>query len=294
MIYPDFHTFEKLSSQGNLIPVYREIPADLDTPLSAFIKLGGKQSFLFESLEGGAKWARYSFLGSNPSMTLSSRGREVILTRGQRQETAGFSQDPLEVLEHEFSRCQSVSVPGLPRFYGGFVGDMGYDTVRFFENIGDKGHKSPVPDDLFFMLADTVLIFDNLKHVIKIVCNVSVAESTPDAVYKEAVDKIDKIVSQMRSAPCMPPQSGRLNPAEFTSNFTKSGFMEAVLKTKHYIQQGDVIQTVLSQCFEKEVEVHPIHVYRALRQINPSPYMFYLNTGDVTLVGSGKTYKVTG
>jgi anthranilate synthase component 1 len=286
MIYPDFPTFEKLSSQGNLIPVYREILADLDTPLSAFAKIGGKQSFLFESLEGGEKWARYSFLGSNPSMTLALRGREVILTRGKRQETVQFASDPFEVVEKEFSHCEPISVPGLPRFYGGFVGYIGYDTVRFFENIGEKWHKSPAPDDLFLMLADTVLIFDNLKHVIKIVCNASVEDGTPETAYKEAVEKIDQIVSQMRSAPCMPEQESRLNSKEVTSNFTKSEFMEAVKKAKHYIQQGDVIQTVLSQCFEKDVEVHPIHVYRALRQINPSPYMFYLNTGEVTLVGS--------
>lgn len=285
MIYPDFPTFKKLSQQGSLIPVYREIFADLDTPLSAFVKLGGQQRFLFESLEGGEKWARYSFLGSNPALTISSRGKEVIISQEGKRIPVSFSTDPLEVVESLFSRYKPVILPGLPRFYGGLVGYIGYDTVRFFEDIGDKGHKSNVPDNLFLMLLDTVLIFDNLKHVIKIVCNAFIENKTPEEAYEEAIEKIEQVVALMRSAPKIPDQ-GRLNSREFKSNFTRPEFMEIVRKAKSYIRQGDIIQAVLSQCFEKDVEIHPIHVYRALRQINPSPYMFYLNTGEITLVGS--------
>ena len=285
MICPDFQTFKKLSQQGNLIPVYREIFADLDTPLSAFIKLGGRQRFLFESLEGEEKWARYSFLSSNPALTLTSMGRKVIINQGSSMVTVPFSQDPLEIVESTFSRYKPVFLPGLPRFYGGLVGYIGYDTVRFFENIGDIGHKSTVPEDLFLMLSDTVLIFDNLKHVIKIVCNAYIENKTPEEAYEEAVEKIEQVVTLMRSAPKMP-EHGRLNSKELTSNFTKPEFMEIVLKAKNYIKQGDIIQAVLSQRFEKNVEIHPIHVYRTLRQINPSPYMFYLDTGEIALVGS--------
>jgi len=286
MIYPDIKTFTQKSREGNLIPVYREILADLETPLSAYLKLKGDASFLFESVEGGEKWGRYSFIGSNPSVIIEGTGLELTITRGRKKETVTAEKDPLEIVEAELKKYTPVIVPGLPRFFGGFVGYIGYDTVRHFEKLPDHGHRGPNLPDIFLMLTDTLVVFDNLTHKIKVISNAHI-EGSPQKAYNAAERKINGIVKKLRSQ-ILPPRQAR--PAskgkKFSSNFSKPGFMKAVEKTKEYVKAGDIIQAVISQNFEKATSIQPINAYRALRVINPSPYMYYIETGKSTIVGS--------
>ncbi|MBI4848835.1 MAG: anthranilate synthase component I [Nitrospirae bacterium] len=288
MLYPDFNEFEKKSLEGNLIPVYKEILADLETPLSAFLKLKGKTGFLLESLEGGEKWARYSFIGSNPSMIIEGKGKSLTISRGSQKEKAAFVKDPLEVISAELKKYKPVSMPGLPRFYGGFVGYIGYDTVRYFEKLPDRHHTGLNLPDIFLMFTDTLLVFDNLTHKIKVISNAHIEGSAKEA-YENAEAKIEAIVKKLQSKAVIkktPRDKSTQQTADFSSNFSKDDFKRAVEKTKEYVHSGDIIQAVISQNFQRATDIPPINAYRALRVINPSPYMYYIETGKCTLVGS--------
>jgi anthranilate synthase component 1 len=299
MLQPDFQEFTEKAKEGNLIPVYREILADLDTPLSAFLKLKTKEGFLLESVEGGEKWARYSFLGGDPSVIIEGKGKTITIRRDSGKEKAGFVNSPLEVISKEIGKYKPVILPELPRFFGGFVGYIGYDTVRHFEKLPDKRHKGLNLPDIFLMLMDTLLVFDNLSQKIKVISNAYI-EGDPEEAYLNSGRKIDRIITKLKSKVSIPrnpllKQKGPEKTEEprspwdetvFSSNFKQDDFFKAVEKAKAYVRAGDVIQVVLSQNFQKEVNVHPVNAYRALRTINPSPYMFYLNTGKCTLVGS--------
>lgn len=287
MIYPDIKEFKQKSKEGNLIPVYREILADLDTPLSAFLKLKGKTCFLFESVEGGEKWARYSFIGSDPSVIIEGRCREVTITKGDHKQNITVKNDTLEVISAELKQYTPVTDPGLPRFFGGFVGYIGYDTVRHFEKLPDYCHSGLDLPDIFMMLTDTLVVFDNLTHRIKVISNAHV-EDNVDEAYEKARTKIDNIVKKLKSKTVTLEKSdvSRSNSDAFTSNFSKKDFLMAVEKVKNYVKAGDVIQTVISQNFQRDTRIPPINAYRALRVINPSPYMYYIETGKSTIVGS--------
>jgi anthranilate synthase component 1 len=290
MIYPDFPEFKNKAAEGNLIPVCREILADLETPVSAFLKLKGKTGFLLESLEGGEKWARYSFIGSNPSIVIEGKGKELIIKRGNQKEKARFVRDPLEVISAELKKYRPVIMPGLPRFFGGFVGYIGYDAVRHFEKLPDMHHTGLNLPDIFLMFTDTLVVFDNLTHKIRVISNAHI-ETSPEEAYEKAQAKIDAIVRKLRSKVVLPKRKpSQDKPAnastDFSSNFTKDNFLEAVEKTKEYIHAGDIIQSVISQNFEKDTDIPPINAYRALRVINPSPYMYYIETGKCTIAGS--------
>jgi len=311
MVYPDLEGFKALSSKGNLIPVYQEILADMDTPVSAALKLGGTPSFLLESVEGGEKWARYSFLGSRPSKVIKSRGRRVEIKDAKRKKQIFDVDDPLEIIKKEIKAYRPVAVRGLPRFYGGLVGYIGYDMVRFFERVPDQKKPGLNLPDIFFMVADTILIFDGLKQNIKVVSNVCLDGRSDTESYTEAVEKIESVVERLRRSgvkqrakskeqrvkgikpgnPGVDELDAILNAESslsgYSSSFsTQEAFEEAVLKGKEYIMSGDVVQVVLSQRFERQSAVDPFHVYRALRVINPSPYMYFIDTGDAKLVGS--------
>ena len=308
MVYPDLEGFKTLSSKGNVIPVYREILADTDTPVSAALKLGGTPSFLLESVVGGEKWARYSFLGSRPSKIIKSWGRRVEIKDEKRKKQVFDADDPLDIIKNEIKAYNPVDVKGLPRFCGGLVGYIGYDMVRFFEKVPDQ--KKPGLDlpDMFFMVADTMLIFDGLRQTIKIVSNAYLDGKDSTEAYSEAVEKIERVVERLKRSGVKQRakskeqrvkgnkqgdpgvQYSALN-TEFSSGYsssfvTRGAFEKAVLKGKEYIMSGDVVQVVLSQRFERESHVDPFHIYRALRVINPSPYMYYIDTGDAKLVGS--------
>ncbi|MEW6215730.1 MAG: anthranilate synthase component I, partial [Nitrospirota bacterium] len=198
MLYPDLEKFKSLSAKGNLIPVYREILADTDTPVSAALKLGGTPSFLLESVVGGEKWARYSFLGSRPSKIIRSWGKKIEIRDDEMGIQIFEVEDPLEIIKKEVTVYNPVDIMGLPRFYGGLVGYIGYDMVRFFERIPDKKSPGIALPDMFFMVADTMLIFDSLKQKIKVVSNVYLDVKDSTEAYIEAVEKIDSIVERLR------------------------------------------------------------------------------------------------
>jgi anthranilate synthase component I len=303
MLVPDLKNFVSLSSRGNLVPVYREILADTDTPVSAAMKLGGSPSFLLESVEGGEKWARYSFLGSKPSRVIRSWGKKVEIKDRVAGSRIFESDNPFEVIKKEIKAYRPVDVPGLPRFFGGLVGYIGYDTVRFFERIPDDKKAGLRLPDIFLMGTDTVVIFDNLKGKIKVVSNADLTNRSPEEAYKEAEEKIDAIIEKLRSAkPSLRKTRGKgkespdVSPVHsgseaslsaYASSFTtRDAFEQAVVKGKEYVMSGDVVQVVLSQRFDRPFAIPPFNIYRALRVINPSPYMYYIDTGDAKLVGS--------
>ena len=289
ILHPSKAEFVKLAKKGNLIPVYAEILADFDTPLSAYRKIGAAEySYLLESVEGGERMARYSFLGGDPSTIFSSKGDKVTIRDGKSVKTY-TSKDPIAELKKLLSRYKFVKVKGLPRFSGGLVGFFGYDMVRFIEDIPDENPDTlGVPDSLF-MLTDTILIFDHVDHKIKVVSNAHVKKDV-GAAYDEAEKKIESLIARLKDpsqgkAPAAQIKKGR-KPPVIRSNFTKEKFEEAVDKAKRYIRAGDIIQVVLSQRLEATTTSDPFQVYRALRSINPSPYMYHLKLGDFCLVGS--------
>src|SRR4030042_2781140 len=300
MLYPDLEGFKSLASKGNLIPVYREILADTETPVSAALKLGGLPSFLRESVVGGEKWARYSFLGSRPSRVIESRGTKVEIRDSEMGTQLFEVENPFDFIKREVTAFSPVDVIGLPRFYGGLVGYIGYDMVRFFERIPDSEKKPGLElPDMFFMVTDTVVIFDNLKGKIKVVSNAYINNKSPEEAYRWAEEKVESIVERLRHSEISPPTHPSPSRGEgkgggdppllsgYASSFTtKNEFEDAVLRGKDYIMSGDVIQVVLSQRFEREFDIEPFNIYRALRVINPSPYMYYIDTGDAQLVGS--------
>jgi anthranilate synthase component 1 len=290
MLRPTLEEFKKKARQGNLIPVYREILADMETPVSAFRKIDdGTYSFLLESVEGGEKWARYSFLGSKPSIVVRTRDHQVEVIRHGRKEMRTFEQDPLEAIRDLLSAYRPVPDPGLPRFYGGGVGFLGFDVVRFFERMPDRRKLGLDLPDIFFMITDTLVIFDTVTHMIKVVSNAHVNGGSVTAAYREAVSKIDAIVKKLRGGGRSRTPGVRRKTTrgtKLTSNFTQPQYEQAVLKAKEYIRAGDIFQVVPSQRFERPIRVEPFEIYRALRLINPSPYMYFLRCGDATVVGA--------
>lgn len=290
MVHPSLEVFKQKAKQGNLIPVYREILADMETPVSAFLKIDdGKYSFLLESVEGGEKWARYSFLGSKPEVVVRSFGRTVEVIRRGKKETRAFEHDPLEAVRDILAEYRPVPDPALPRFYGGGVGFMGYDVVRFFENLPERKKPGLDTPDVLFMITDTLVIFDTVTHRIKVVSNAHVNGGSVAAAYKEAVAKIDAIVKKLKRSGRRQASGGRRSKAkagQLKSNFTQPQYEQAVLKAKEYIKAGDIFQVVPSQRFERKVTAEPFEIYRALRLINPSPYMYFLRCGDTTVVGA--------
>ncbi len=293
--HPSREEFVEKARKGNLIPVYREILADLETPVSAFLKIqDGPYGYLLESVEGGEKWARYSFLGSRPSLVLQGRLNEMEVIRADRTRRIKIKADPLESIRTVLAEYRPVEVEGMPRFFGGAVGFMGYDLIRGLERIPDLGRESLNLPLFSFMLTDTLVIFDNVSQTIKVVSNAhlsgrrSKGSDGAAGAYDEAVAKIGKIISKLR-APL--PRGGGRNRADrgtpgLLSNMSQADFEKKVRQAKEYIRAGDIFQVVLSQRFERPTRSRPIDIYRALRVINPSPYMYYLKFGRLDLVGS--------
>ncbi|MEI6215610.1 MAG: anthranilate synthase component I [Desulfuromonadales bacterium] len=287
MFFPDYAAFCDLAEKGNLIPVYREIMADMDTPVSAFKKLdNGTFSFLLESIEGGEKWGRYSFLGSNPDVIIRSKGACVeIVSNGAV--TSRTVTDPLACIKELLAGYTPVEVEGLPRFFGGAVGYLGYDMVRHFENLPSAKPALLDSYDSYFLITDTILIFDTVRQKIKVVSNAHVTSpSNCEAAYREACSKIDAIIGRLRAphthSPCVPAGKG----VNFRSNMNREDFELAVEKAKEYVRSGDIIQVVLSQRFSGELTVDPLDIYRVLRTLNPSPYMFFLKLDDTVIAGA--------
>ncbi|MFH1645397.1 MAG: anthranilate synthase component I [Candidatus Omnitrophota bacterium] len=292
MIYPSKEEFIKLAKKGNLIPVYKEIYADLETPLSAFRKIDdGQSSYLLESVEGGERIGRYSILGSEPSVIIEAKGKKLVIKEKGKRKKASVVNNPIDEIESFMKQFKYVKLPQLPRFCGGLVGYMGYDIIRFIEKIPDTCKDDLKLSDIKLLLTDTIIVFDHIKHSILIVSNVHIRGNSKSAAlssYKEADEKINKIISRIHQ-----PLEQEMSPftedaaiGKFKSNVNKNEFKASVKKAKDYIKKGDIIQVVLAQRFEKDYNKDPLNIYRALRSINPSPYMFYLNFGDIKLVGS--------
>jgi len=292
MLKPTLKEFKEKSKQGNLIPVYKEVLADLDTPVSAYMKMcGGEYSFLLESVEGGEKWARYCFLGFDPSIIITIKGNEVVVEKnGQAKSTLITKGNPLVGLKDILARYQPVDVEGLPRFSGGAVGFVSYDMVRSFEELPEDTMDDLQVPDARFVITDTLLIFDNVAQTIKIVSNAHVDNENVEESYNQAVKNIDAIEKKLRTSLLVDVENessakiDSLNHIE--SNFEKEHFINAVQKIKNYILEGDVIQVVLAQRLKFNISKDPFTIYRALRSINPSPYMYYLKFGDLKIVGS--------
>jgi anthranilate synthase component 1 len=290
-LLPSREDFRGLAARGNLVPVYREIIADMETPVSAFAKIDtGDHSFLFESVEKGGKFARYSFLGASPHFIFQARGKKITLREGAKSREYEIADDPLHELERLMAAYRPVPVEGLPLFSGGAVGYLGYEAATLFEPSIPRAKKDDldVPDAYFF-LTDTLLIFDHLERRIKIVANANITESTPaDRAYDEAVAKIEELEARLaRSLPGrLLPIFDEVKPLDSTVNMTRDEYVAMTEAMQEYIRAGDIFQVVPSQRFEAPFEGSPIDLYRALRLINPSPYMFCLKLGGMALVGS--------
>ncbi len=276
MYHPTLEQVKELVGQGNLVPIYREIDADLETPVSAYLKVARPPySFLLESVEGGERLARYSFIGTEPYTVLSTG-------TGPHDRI-----DPLIPIKAEMDKYQLIPIPDLPRFHGGGVGYLAYDIIRYFEpRVPEPPLDTLGLPEARFMFNDTLLVFDHLRHTIKVVSHIHL-NGDPEMSYREAVEKIDRMVGRL-SSPLEPPQA--TNPAGLSapvsSNFTQEDYEAAVERAKEYIAAGDIIQVVPSQRLARKTNAHPFQIYRALRSINPSPYMYYLHLDDFYIVGA--------
>jgi len=282
-ITPTRDEIHELFQQGDLVPVYRRLLADLETPVSVYMKLTqmSEVSFLLESVEGGEQVGRYSFLGVNPKGVLTFKDNEVSITRDGNTSTRELrdGEDPLDALKSEFTSVNPVHIPGLPRLVGGAVGYIGYDVVRYFERLPETAsHDLDVPDAAF-LLPDTLVIFDHAKHQLIVLANAH-NKGNPDAAYKDAIRRIDQIVVALGNPLPPIPVAGEVTNDELMSNIGREKYEENVEKAKEYIAAGDAFQIVLSQRFTRRTSAPPLTIYRALRALNPSPYMFYLNFGQ--------------
>ena len=314
---PDLAAFKELGARHSLVPVARELIVDLDTPLTIFAKLAGEQShaFLFESLEGGEKWGRYSFIGFDPLLIFESRGEEVLIrrrlepsppaagaagggTRGdEAAPAAAFREerrqgDPLRLLEELLAELNpAVADPSISRFGGGAVGFLGYDMVRFMERLPAQNPPLEGVPDSSFMVPRLILVYDNLKQRLTVVNWVLITPGADlEALHRRALTVLDELITgllQAGPADLLGPMPGAEQPPpEFAANMSPDDFTAMVQRAKEYIRSGDIIQVVLSQRFETRTPVEPLRLYRALRHINPSPYLFYLRLGDLIQIGS--------
>ncbi len=281
-----------LRDQGNIIPIYREIMADLETPVSAYLKVAeGPHSFLLESVEGGTTLARYSFLGSDPYLVVRLEDGIANVNQGGYKQSVPY-EDPLVALQQFLAPYRAVHVEGLPRFLGGAVGYLSYEAVRYFEELPVAPENPNAFPDGVFIFVDTMLVFDHLERKIKVVSHVHVDDDTPvERSYQEAVERIERLAGRLEHGAAVVPTGDR--PLSDLSvrdrarhNMGRDRYNTMIERAKEYIQAGDIFQVVLSQRIEVETGIHPFTLYRALRTVNPSPFMFYLQLGDEQIVGA--------
>ncbi|MBI2724097.1 MAG: anthranilate synthase component I [Chloroflexi bacterium] len=273
---PTVEDVRAMAGRGNVVPVYREVIADLETPVSAYLKVArGEHSFLLESVEGGERIARYSFIGTEPYRVLRTG--------------AEGDGDPLIEIEAEMRRFRPVPVPGLPRFHGGAVGYLAYECARYYERLPmPEADPQGLPESVF-LFCDTLLVFDHLERKIKVVSHARL-DGDIDAAYRQATWKIEELVQRLSQPLSRLPYDtaahGSSGDRSFRSNTTREEFMAKVVRAQEYIRAGDTYQIQVSQRFERQTDAHPFEIYRALRMVNPSPYMYYLELGDVHVVGA--------
>lgn len=276
MYYPTLEEVKKLRDRGNLVPIYRDLVADLETPVSAFLKINQKgNSFLLESVEGGERIARYSFIGTEPYKVIRINTKDKI--------------NPLPLIKQEMDKYKIVPVVGLPRFSGGAVGYLAYETVTHFEEL-----PSPDTDPLglpesLFMFVETMLVFDHVSHRIKILSHARL-DGNIEKEYQKAVRRIEILADRLNQPLKQSQVRQNINQSKsnlkLSSNFSQEAFKKGVLKLKKYITAGEAIQVVLSQRLSQKTNVPPFEIYRALRSINPSPYMFFLDFKDFHIIGA--------
>lgn len=292
---PDRSRFLELAQEGNLVPVWTEVLADLETPVSAYARVReilraedkASHTYLLESVEGGEKIGRYSFIGGKPRAVIRAYGSRTEIESSGKENIVWEDIDPLEAVKQYMSKFKQVSDPDLPRFTGGAVGFIGYDCVAQFEKLETRDDNALRAPDMVFMVTDALIIFDRVRHTIRIIAN-ALVEDDPERAYDEACETIRHLLTALQR----PMSTDPIDPIPPTetpepeSNFSLEQFQNAVDRTREYIRAGDVIQTVLSQRFETDFDGDSLDLYRALRSVNPSPYMFCLDLGGSAMVGS--------
>ncbi|MBZ5561877.1 MAG: anthranilate synthase component I [Acidobacteriia bacterium] len=299
-VQPSFAEFQRLSRRGNVVPVYKAVVADLLSPVSAFLRLApkaarmparrgrgeGGYSFLLESVEGGERVGRYTFFGVDPFQVISCRGERITLAHGkQRAEESG---DIFAFLRRVGAQYHSVTLPGLPPFTAGAVGYLAYETVRQLERLPARVAPDVDLDDAVFMYFANVLAFDHVQHRLFLIANVLTEEGpgTLRAKYDAAVRQVERLENLLRRPLRLPRIERPRGPLNLRHNMTRDHYESMVERSKEYIRAGDIFQVVVSQRLEVPVRVPPFEIYRALRVVNPSPYMYYLSLGDSTVLGS--------
>ena len=290
MVQPDFKDFARLARSATLVPVVKSVSADLLTPVSAFLAIAQREphAFLLESAERGEQIGRYTFLGVRPYMRVSARGKAIEIERGRRRQRRDGN--VFQVIKELLREHRPAIVPGIPPFTAGAVGYFAYDVVRQLENIGDHAKDDLSLPDADLMFFDRLLAFDHLRHQIHIVATADISRESPRSAYERAVRDIagleEKLAAGLR--PTLWRKSMRRRPSQLDvhAGTSRKHFLRSVERCKEYIAAGDIFQTVLSQRFEVGLSAHPFEVYRALRVVNPSPYMFFLQFEDCQLIGA--------
>ena len=287
MHHPSFSEFESLATRGNLIPVYRELNADLETPVSVYLKLRDQsESYLLESVEGGERVARYSFLATDPARVLTVRGDQVTIRNHAHSKTHSLAgRDPLDALRDFLAPYRAVCIPGLPRFFGGAVGYLAYDIVRHIERLPSTARDELDLPDALFLLTDTVIAFDHVKHRLLIIANAHV-NGNVRAAYDDAIARIENIVARLNRPMSTTAPAPSHDGHALESNVSPEQFAQMVRRAQEHIGAGDIFQVVLSQRFARETHADAFSIYRALRRVNPSPYMFLLDFGETQFIGS--------
>ncbi len=292
--FPSYDDFVQLAEKASLVPVYRQLVSDTLTPVSAFARIdSGDMGFLFESVIGGERLGRYSFVGSGPFLNFEAYGNHVQIQdlKEEDQTAQQFEHsDPLQLLEEKLAQFRTPHVPGLPRFCGGAVGYAGYDTIRYVENLPNAPEDDRHIPDLGFAFYDRMIIFDHINKTIAVVAHAHVDQLNLKKSYEEACERIDHLVKQLQENPSNLSLTdvARVGEAHvpFTSNFSKEEFETAVERCREYIRAGDIFQVVLSQRLTAETNARPFDIYRTLRVVNPSPFLFFIKSGPLHLIGS--------
>jgi anthranilate synthase component I len=300
MILPDYTGFSSLAHEATLVPVVKSVAADLLTPVSAFLSIAENEphAFLLESVERGEQIGRYTFLGARPYMQVHARGNEVVIQRGKRTEQR--KGNAVQIVKELLRRHRPALVPGLPPFTAGAVGYFAYDAVRGLENIGAHAKDDLALPDCILMFFDRLLAFDHLRHQIHIIATADVAAEGSRKAYDRAVADIaaleKKLAAGLRPAHWQRKTKGTRRKLKVHAGTSRERFIKIVERAKEYIAAGDIFQVVLSQRLNFVPEVPPFDIYRALRTVNPSPYMYFLRMGDTHVLGSSPEMlvRVTG